>query len=75
MANNSLVVVPNNGIITQPTWEVREGMHDPYTERHPKPLLRDKHGGTDIQEHNPHFFGQLSDNLTSEVHRDNTKGN
>lgn len=35
MANNSLVVVPNNGIITQPTWEVREGLHDPYTERHP----------------------------------------
>ena len=35
MANNSLVVVPDNGIITQPTWEVREGLHDPYTERHP----------------------------------------
>ena len=35
MTNNSLVVVPDNGIITQPTWEVREGLHDPYTERHP----------------------------------------
>lgn len=35
MANKSLVVVPNNGIITQPVWEVREGLHDPYTERHP----------------------------------------
>lgn len=33
--NNSLVVVPDNGIITQPTWEVREGLHDPYTEHHP----------------------------------------
>lgn len=35
MANNSLVVVHDNGIITQPTWEVREGLHDPYTEHHP----------------------------------------
>lgn len=35
MANNSVLVVPDNGIITQPTWEVREGLHDPYTERHP----------------------------------------
>lgn len=35
MTNNSLVVVPSEGIITQPTWEVREGLHDPYTERHP----------------------------------------
>lgn len=25
MAKNPLVVVPDNGIITQPTWEVREG--------------------------------------------------
>lgn len=35
MANNSLMV-PNGGIITQSVaWEVREGLHDPYTERHP----------------------------------------
>lgn len=36
MANNSLVVVPDNGIITQPVaWEVQEALHDPYSERHP----------------------------------------
>lgn len=35
MANNSLMI-PNGGIITQPVaWEVREGLHDPYLERHP----------------------------------------
>jgi len=35
MANNSLMI-PNGGIITQPVaWEVREGLHDPYPERHP----------------------------------------
>lgn len=35
MANNSLMI-PNGGIITQPVaWEVREGLHDPYTEHHP----------------------------------------
>lgn len=35
MATNSLVVVPGNGIITSPVWEVQESLHDPYTERHP----------------------------------------
>ena len=35
MANNSLVVVPDSGIITQPVWETRETLHDLYTERHP----------------------------------------
>lgn len=36
MANNSLVLMPENGIIaTQPTWEVSEALHDPYTEHHP----------------------------------------
>lgn len=35
MANNSLMV-PNGGIITQPVaWEVRESLHDSYTEKHP----------------------------------------
>lgn len=35
MANNSLMI-PNTGIITQPVaWEVREGLHDSYSERHP----------------------------------------
>lgn len=33
--NNSLVVAPSGIITTQPTWEVQESMHDPYTERHP----------------------------------------
>lgn len=28
-------MVPDNDIITQPVWEVRKGLHDPYTERHP----------------------------------------
>lgn len=35
MANNSLMVVPDNGIITQPVWEGLEGLHNPYTEHHP----------------------------------------
>lgn len=35
MANNSLVVVPHNGIITQPTWEIQEGLHDSHLEKHP----------------------------------------
>lgn len=35
MANNSLMVVPDNGIITQPVWEVRESLHDRYLEHHP----------------------------------------
>ena len=33
--NNSLVVAPSGIITTQPTWEVQESLHDPYTERHP----------------------------------------
>ena len=36
MANNSLVVVPQDGIITpQPVWEVRETLHDATLEHHP----------------------------------------
>ena len=35
MANNSLVVVSDNGIITQPTWEVWETLHDATLEHHP----------------------------------------
>lgn len=35
MSINSLTVMPENGIITQPVWEVREALHDPYTETHP----------------------------------------
>lgn len=36
MANSSLVVVPQNGIITpQPVWEVRETLHDATLEHHP----------------------------------------
>lgn len=33
--NSSLVVASPREIITQPVWEVREALHDPYTERHP----------------------------------------
>ena len=35
MANNSLVVVSDNGIITQPTWEIQESIHDTHLEIHP----------------------------------------
>ena len=36
MSNNSLVVVPQDGIITpQPVWEVRETLHDATLEHHP----------------------------------------
>ncbi len=35
MSNNSLIVMPENGIITQPVWEVREALHDTYEENHP----------------------------------------
>lgn len=36
MATNSLVAIPTTEIITtQPTWEVQESLHDPYTEQHP----------------------------------------
>lgn len=35
MATNSLVMASNPGVITQPVWEVREALHDPYTEHHP----------------------------------------
>lgn len=35
MANNSLLTILDNGIINHPTWEVREGLHDTYNERHP----------------------------------------
>ena len=35
MPNNSLTVVPDNGIITNPvTWEICESLYDPYTEHH-----------------------------------------
>lgn len=34
--NYPLVVVPSEGITTQPvSWEIREGLHDPYIEKHP----------------------------------------
>lgn len=36
MANNSLVLASNPGVVTQPVaWEVQEALHDPYTEHHP----------------------------------------
>lgn len=36
MANDSLVVVPQTGIIApQPVWEVQESLHDTNLERHP----------------------------------------
>lgn len=35
MANDSFVVVPDSGVITQPTWEVRPGLHDATLEEHP----------------------------------------
>lgn len=36
MAENSLAVIPESGVITQPvSWEIREALHDPYTESHP----------------------------------------
>ncbi|MBD5427031.1 MAG: DUF3871 family protein [Treponema sp.] len=36
MQNNSLTVMPERGIITNPvSWEIREALHDPYTENHP----------------------------------------
>ena len=36
MATNSLVLASNLGIITNPiAWEIREALHDPYTEHHP----------------------------------------
>lgn len=36
MANDSLVVVPQTGIITpQPVWEVQESLHDTNLEHHP----------------------------------------
>lgn len=35
MANNSLVVVPQAGITTPPTWEIQESIHDTHLEIHP----------------------------------------
>lgn len=36
MPNNSLTVMPDNGIITNNvSWEIRESLHDHYTEKHP----------------------------------------
>ena len=35
MANNSLVVVPQAGITTPPTWEMQESIHDSLLDTHP----------------------------------------
>lgn len=36
MSNNSLTMMPDTGIITNlVSWEIREALHDPYTETHP----------------------------------------
>ena len=35
MANDNLVLMPTVGVVPQPQWEVREALHDPYTEQHP----------------------------------------